>query len=72
METLPLFFRPRAARISTSRASRATSYQLDQALFTLTGNVILANFRAARVLAQKLNNRVTSSLIPNRSCARGN
>src|SRR4051812_25698677 len=30
-------------------------YQLDDALFTLTGNVIFANFRAARVFAQKTN-----------------
>jgi glycosidase len=30
-------------------------YQLDDALFSLTGNVVFANFRAARVFAQKLN-----------------
>ena len=30
-------------------------YQFDQSLFTLTGNVILANFRAAREFAQKMN-----------------
>src|SRR5947209_4445385 len=30
-------------------------YQLDDALFTLSGNVVFANFRAARVFAQKMN-----------------
>ena len=30
-------------------------YQLDDALFTLTGNVVFANFRAARVFVQKMN-----------------
>jgi glycosidase len=30
-------------------------YQFDQSLFALTGNVILANFRAARAFAQKMN-----------------
>src|SRR4051794_5521801 len=30
-------------------------YQLDDALFSLTGNVVFANFRAARVFAQKMN-----------------
>ncbi len=32
-------------------------YQFDQSLFSTTGNVILANFRAARQLAQKINSR---------------
>lgn len=32
-------------------------YQFDQTLFGLTGNVIFANFHAARVFAQKMNNR---------------
>jgi hypothetical protein len=30
-------------------------YQFDQALFGLTGNVLFANFHAARVFAQKIN-----------------
>src|SRR5690349_9220677 len=30
-------------------------YQLDDSMFTLTGNVVFANFRAARVFAQKMN-----------------
>ncbi|MBN1486552.1 MAG: alpha-amylase, partial [Anaerolineae bacterium] len=32
-------------------------YQFDQTLFSLTGNVIFANFRAARVFAQKMNDK---------------
>jgi glycosidase len=32
-------------------------YDFDQALFTLTGNVLFANFHAARVFAQKMNAR---------------
>ncbi|UCC65820.1 MAG: alpha-amylase, partial [Anaerolineae bacterium] len=32
-------------------------YQFDQALFALSGNVILANFYAARLFAQKMNDR---------------
>ena len=37
-----------------ARQSR-DKYQFDQSLFTLKGNVIFANFRAARVFAQKMN-----------------
>ncbi len=37
-----------------SRQSR-DRYQFDESLFTLNGNVILANFRAARIFAQKMN-----------------
>ena len=32
-------------------------YQFDQSLFALNGNVVFANFHAARVFAQKLNER---------------
>jgi glycosidase len=32
-------------------------YQFDQALFSLSGNVILANFHAARLFAQKINDK---------------
>ena len=32
-------------------------YQFDEALFSLSGNVILANFHAARVFAQKMNDK---------------
>ncbi len=37
-----------------SRLAR-DKYQFDDSLFTLTGNVVFANFRAARVFAQKMN-----------------
>ncbi|MBN1814433.1 MAG: alpha-amylase [Anaerolineae bacterium] len=39
-----------------SRKARSR-YQFDQSLFALTGNVILANFRAAREFAQKMNSQ---------------
>ncbi len=39
-----------------SREARDT-YQFDQSLFTFNGNVIFANFHAARVFAQQMNNR---------------
>src|SRR5215211_1581727 len=39
-----------------SRQSR-DRYQFDQALFQLTGNVVFANFHAARVFAQRLNDK---------------
>ncbi len=39
-----------------SRQAR-DQYQFDQALFQLTGNVVFANFHAARVFAQKMNDR---------------
>ncbi len=32
-------------------------YQFDQAIFSVTGNVVLANFHAARVFAQKMNEK---------------
>ena len=32
-------------------------YQFDDVLFSLTGNVIFANFHAARVFAQKMNQK---------------
>jgi len=32
-------------------------YQFDQSLFALSGNVVLANFHAARVFAQKMNEK---------------
>src|SRR5512139_3091442 len=32
-------------------------YQFDQSLFSLNGNVIFANFHAARVFAQKMNDK---------------
>ena len=39
-----------------SRAAR-DRYQFDQSLFTTTGNVIFANFRAARAFAQRMNQK---------------
>ncbi len=39
-----------------SRKSR-DKYQFDESLFSLNGNVIFANFRAARLFAQKINAR---------------
>ncbi len=39
-----------------SRQSR-DRYQFDQALFQLTGNVVFANFHAARVFAQRMNEK---------------
>ena len=32
-------------------------YQFEQALFSVTGNVVFASFHAARVFAQKMNQR---------------
>ena len=39
-----------------SRDSR-DRYQFDEALFSITGNVVFANFHAARVFAQKMNQK---------------
>src|SRR4051812_21428127 len=39
-----------------SRQSR-DRYQFDQSLFKLSGNVVFANFHAARVFAQKMNDK---------------
>src|SRR5260370_21222173 len=39
-----------------SRAAR-DRYQFDETLFALSGNVVFANFHAARVFAQKMNDR---------------
>jgi hypothetical protein len=39
-----------------SRTAR-DQYQFDQALFALSGNVIFANFHAARLFAQKMNQK---------------
>jgi len=46
---------PRAAReFHVSRACR-TRFQFNQALFSLSGNVILADYQAVRIFAQKMN-----------------
>jgi glycosidase len=51
--------RPRGTAIMEFHVSRVARdrYQLDAGLFALNGNVIVANFQAARALAQKLNQR---------------
>ena len=36
-------------------AAAREKYQFDQSLFTTSGNVVFANFHAARVFAQKIN-----------------
>jgi glycosidase len=46
-------------------------YQFDQALFSLTGNVLLANFHAARVFAQKMNDRRDLVHYPERAVRAG-
>ncbi|MGN6813839.1 MAG: alpha-amylase family glycosyl hydrolase, partial [Thermomicrobiales bacterium] len=47
---------PRHFEFHVSRESR-DRYQFDQSFFQLTGNVIFANFHAARVFAQRMNDR---------------
>jgi glycosidase len=49
----------RMARVLEFHVSRKARdlYQFDQTLFYLSGNVIFANFHAARVFAQKMNER---------------
>ena len=39
-----------------SRSAR-DSYQFDETLFALSGNVVFANFHAARLFAQKMNDQ---------------
>jgi hypothetical protein len=46
-------------------------YQFDQALFALSGNVIFANFHAARVFAQKMNRRRDLVRFPERAVKAG-
>ncbi len=46
-------------------------YDFDQSLFTLTGNVIFANFHAARVFAQKMNQRRDLVRYPERAARAG-
>src|SRR4051812_9170862 len=38
-------------------ASVREKYQFDQSLFSMSGNVIFPNFNAARIFAQKLNEK---------------
>lgn len=46
-------------------------YQFDQLLFSLSGNVILANFHAARVLAQRMNDKRDLVNFPERAMKAG-
>ncbi len=46
-------------------------YQFDHSLFSLTGNVILANFHAARVFAQKMNQKRDLILFPEQAVKAG-
>jgi glycosidase len=46
-------------------------YQFDQTLFSLTGNILFANFRAARVFAQRMNDRRDLVNFPERTVRAG-
>ncbi len=46
-------------------------YQFDQSLFSLSGNVLFANFHAARVFAQKINERWDLVSFPERAVKAG-
>ncbi|MGD2206906.1 MAG: alpha-amylase family glycosyl hydrolase [Anaerolineae bacterium] len=46
-------------------------YQFDQALFSLTGNVLFADFHAARVFAQRMNDRRDLVNFPERAVKAG-
>ncbi len=46
-------------------------YQFDDSLFTLAGNVVFANFRAARLFAQKMNARKDLVTYPERTVRAG-
>jgi glycosidase len=62
----------RAAQMEfhVSREAR-DRYQFDQALFSLSGNVLFANFYAARVFAQKMNERRDLVTFPERAVRAG-
>jgi hypothetical protein len=53
---MPRKIGPRHFEFHVSRQSR-DRYQFDQSFFQLTGNVIFANFHAARVFAQRMNDK---------------
>ncbi|HIQ04619.1 MAG TPA: alpha-amylase, partial [Anaerolineae bacterium] len=46
-------------------------YQFDDSLFTLSGNVVFANFHAARVFAQKMNEKRDLLLFPEQAVKAG-
>ena len=53
-----------------ARAAR-DHYQFDESLFSLSGNVLFANFHAARVFAQKMNERRDLVSFPERAVKAG-
>ncbi len=53
-----------------SRRARET-YQFDESLFTLSGNVIFANFHAARLFAQRMNDKRDLINFPERAVRAG-
>src|SRR5262249_43737147 len=53
-----------------SRSARDL-YQFDQTLFAFKGNVIFADFRAARLFAQKMNERRDLACFPEQSISAG-
>jgi glycosidase len=71
---LPVTNRPSAVSPSRefhiSREARA-HYQFDETLFSLTGNVIFANFHAARLFAQRMNEKRDVVNHPERSVQAG-
>ena len=46
-------------------------YQFDESLFSLSGNVVFANFHASRVFAQKINNKRDLVSFPERAVRAG-
>jgi len=59
-------------RVEFHIARRARDlYRFDQSLFSLSGNVILANFYAARVFAQRMNDRRDLARFPERAVKAG-
>jgi len=59
-------------RVEFHIARRARDlYQFDQSLFSLSGNVIFANFYAARVFAQRMNDRRDLARFPERAVKAG-
>ncbi|HZO31179.1 MAG TPA: alpha-amylase, partial [Chloroflexota bacterium] len=56
--------------LHVSRRAR-DRYQFDDTLFTLTGNVVFANFRAARVFAQQMNEHLDLVNYPERAVKPG-
>lgn len=61
---------PPLREFHVSRESR-DRYQFDQMLFSLSGNVIFANFRAARLFAQRMNEKRDVVNHPERSVRAG-